>query len=224
MQSMYDMTASDWQRAFTQHLWWAQHNKRFSGNPNWNTEGLNVLGIRMNSINSFYVRGREDWNDFLILVDYTGSTNADRHVGAVCILPCTVDPAVVNVNPKGIAHLSEGCWDSYIRGKHKGRKALIQRTNPVRVTRTDNTGKVLMHEWGYFGINIHNAQAWNRPSAGCTVIKPDRKLFGLANDRNYQVFAGIVYRSQSVDSRTYTLMSINQFRSYGFDVPASQNQ
>jgi hypothetical protein len=122
------------------------------------------------------------------------------------------------VNPRGIAHLNEGCWDAYVRGCHKSRRrrALVQRTNVVRVTRTDRKGNVLVHDWGYFGINIHNAAGLRRPSAGCTVLKPDRGF--LMRDANYRRFAALLHAAPDRPSRTYCLMNREQLAGYGFDI------
>jgi len=204
------LSRADWYDIFTKHLYWSRNNNRISGAPRWDETGLNVIGIRMNPIEEFFVpaNAEESWNDYLVLI--TPDT--------IVTLPCTTDPAVVKVNPRGIAHLNEGCWDAYVRGAHRAawRKALVQRKAPVRVTRTDSRGNVLMHEWGYFGINIHNAMSWTKPSAGCTVIKPDR-VFGL-KDKNYSTFRRMLIDAPSRDSRTYTLINLEQLKGYGYDI------
>ncbi|MAT39251.1 MAG: hypothetical protein CL946_06580 [Ectothiorhodospiraceae bacterium] len=205
------LSPADWYDAFTKHLYWSQNNNRISGNPAWDAEGLNVIGIRCNPLEDFFMptrTGKEEWNDALVLIEGT----------RIEVFACTTDPAVVRVNPIGIAHLNEGCWDSYVRGNHRSawRKALVQRKGPVRVTRTDSRGNVKMHEWGYFGINVHNAMSWRKPSAGCTVIKPDR-IMGL-KDKAYIRFRDMLMNAPSRNSRTYALMNRTQLRGYGYDV------
>lgn len=193
-----------WKQAFLRHLVWSQACGMRSGSPNWDDNGLNVIGIRNNPLTSFYVKDRDDWNDYLILV-FCGTH----------ILRCTTDPAVVNVNPEGIAHLNEGCWDSYVRGYHRGntRRALVQSKRSVVVTRTDANGRVLTEQRGFFGINIHNAAGFTRPSAGCTVIMPKKKL-GILHDENYHRFREILDMVPSRDSRTYCLMNMDQLTTY----------
>jgi hypothetical protein len=206
--SIAHMSAADFYDAFAKHLHWSRANNRISGTPQWDASGLNIIAVRMNALECFYIKGREDWNDHLFLIQ--GDT--------VHHIACTVDPAKVRVNPRGIAHLNEGCWDAYVRGYHKSRKrrALVQRTNPVRVTRTDNIGNVQMHEWGFFGINIHNAAGLKRPSAGCTVLKPERGF--MLRDANYRRFAQILNAAPDRPSRTYCLMNAQQCTAYGYDL------
>ncbi len=202
-----DISANDWRAFFHKHLEWARTNNRIAGKPHWDTYGLNVIGIRMNPIEDFYVKG--GWNDFLILVQGANVT----------VFPCTIDPARVKVNPRGVAHLNEGCWDSYVRGYHRAatygrkRRALVQTKNPVRITRTDYESNVLLHEWGFFGINIHNAAGLRRPSAGCTVIKPLRGF--MLRDRAYRRFAAELNAAPDVPSRTYCLMNSVQAQNFG---------
>ncbi len=206
-------TVDTWRDLFSKHLDWAKQNKRVSGAPKWDEGGLNAIGVRMNPINRFYVKDKEAWNDYLVLIlDETRT-----------LFNCTVDPAVVHENPKGIAHLLEGCWDSYVRGFHKSknRRALVQRTNPVRVVRTDGKGKILMEDWGYFGINIHNASGVLRPSAGCTVIQPKGGF--MIEDENYRRMRDIINAAPDRPSRTYCLMNHTQLADYmGISVATDQ--
>jgi len=203
-----DFTADELQAICLSHLIWAKDAKHTSGVPHWDSTGLNVIGIRMNPITGFYVKGKGDWNDHLYLVQGT----------MVVHFACTVDPAVVIENKKGIAHLDEGCWDAYIKGSHKtaGRLALVQRANPVRVTRTNAKGAITMSEWGMFGINIHNAAGLFRPSAGCTVIQPKRGF--MAMDENYKVFKNLLLEAPDRPSRTYFLLNHDQLKSYGYEI------
>jgi hypothetical protein len=211
--SVHRLTMMDWRDVFTQHLRWSEKTGRTSGSPQWDPDGLNVIGVRMNPVTSFYVRGKQDWNDFLVLVDTREI--AVRENRTVTVLRATVDPADVRENPKGIAHLAEGCWDAYVRGRHKApwRMALVQRTAPVLVIRTTPQGKVTVHERGYFGINIHNAMGLGKPSAGCTVIMPEK--IGM-RDRNWLRFRDILAEAPDRPSRTYCLVSHEHMQQYGY--------
>ena len=207
--SIYRMSVSDWAAVFAAHLIASQRDGLTSGLPQCDPDGLNVLGVRMNPITAFYVKGVQDWNDFLVLVE--------AHENRVTVLRATTDPAVVRENPKGIAHLAEGCWDAYVRGIHKApwRKALVQRAGPVKVIRTDAKGRETCREVGYFGINVHNAMGLFRPSAGCTVIKPAK--MGM-RDANYLVFRDILKAAPDRPSRTYSLMNAGQLEAYGYPI------
>jgi len=55
-----------------------------------------------------------------------------------------------------------------------GRLAVCQRLAPVKVWR--KIGKFF--EWGYFGVNIHDARTWNTWSNGCTTIPKDNGQYG----------------------------------------------
>lgn len=202
------LTHQDWRDIVAKHLYWSKQANRFHGDPKWDEGGLQIIGVRMNAIENFYVRGKEAFNDFLVLI-----LNQKVHVFA-----CTTDPAHVDVNPRGVAHLCEGSWDSYVRGAHKApwRRALVQRAGPVRVVRTNQAGKVLMQETGYFGINIHNAAGFNKPSAGCTVLKPAGVL-GVG-DRNFKEFKETLQSAPDRKSRTYFLMNRSQLESYGYTI------
>lgn len=198
-------TAAQWREIFQKHLTWALSQPvRNSGTPRWDN-GLAIIGIRMNSTTENYVRGKHDFNDYLVLV----------HGGVVTVFQCTTDPADTNENPLGDAHLLEGCWDAYVRGYHKtqDRRALVQRTNPVVVTRTNSKGQVTKQfDRGYFGINIHNAAGWGKPSAGCTVLMPTGGL--MQRDTNYLRFRDILNAAPDVPSRTYCLMNVKQLEAY----------
>lgn len=197
-----------WRAIFETHLNWANSARRVQGMPAWDHDGLNVIGIRCNPITGFYVKDKEDFNDWLVLVQ------GQR----VEVFACTTDPAHVNVNPAGVAHLCEGVWASYIRGTHKApwRTALVQSKAPVRIVRTDQRGNILRQETGYFGINIHNAAGWNKPSAGCTVLKPE-KVLGML-DKNFQRFAMMVKAAPDRPVRSYCLINAEQLRGYGVEV------
>jgi hypothetical protein len=73
------LTASDWKLIFHKHRKWSESINRVSGNPQWDDDGLNVIGIRCNDVLRYYVRGKEDWNDCLVMV--LGES--------VTIFPCT---------------------------------------------------------------------------------------------------------------------------------------
>lgn len=200
-----DIPIDMWKRAAEKHIYEMRRAQQFTGNPVWDAEGLNIIGVRMNPVEHFYVKGKEDFNDWLILI------LRDR----IEVFACTTDPAHVNVNPAGVAHLLAGAWDSYERGYHKqdrNRRALVQTRGAVRIIRTDQQGKVLKSESGYFGINIHNAAGWGKPSAGCTVIRPERGL--MLQDKAYLRFREIIELAPGRDSRAYLLMEKPQLESY----------
>jgi len=208
MRDIYTITAAEWEDVFRKHLHCSKQTRMYAGDPKWDAEGLNVLGVRMNPIEEFYLRGIHGWNDWLVFV----------MKDVVELFRCTTDPAVVHENPKGIAHLSEGVWESYARGTHKApwRTALVQSKAPVHVVRTRDNGRITMSERGYFGINIHNAAGWNKPSAGCTVIMPD-KVLGVY-DKNFHRFKDMLKAAPDRPARTYCLLNAGQMAAYGYEV------
>jgi hypothetical protein len=165
----------------------------------------------MNPFTDFYVRGKSDFNDYLIMCW------RDAQGEHVRVFACTTDPAHTNENPKGVAHLAEGCWNSYVRGTHKAtwRTALVQSAGPVMVYRTDHQGKILCTDRGYFGINVHNAAGFGKPSAGCTVLMPAGRILGMG-DKNFAEYKAILKAAPDRPSRTYTLVSARRMAQYGF--------
>lgn len=210
-----ELKYEDWKKVFAHQLAWAKQTpaERMSGEPYWDDHGLNVLAVRMNANTDFYLRGKDDFNDFLIFAQD----------GKVTVFECTTDPAHTNENPKGVAHLAEGCWDAYVRGSHKSpwRTALVQRKAPVVVYRTDHQGRIKMMDRGYFGINVHNAAGFGKPSAGCTVLKPHARILGMG-DRNFKVFRKMLKAAPDRDSRTYTLINHRQMANYGYRLEEAQ--
>jgi hypothetical protein len=116
---------------------------------------------------------------------------------ALRMFRATVDPGLYYTrnpsNPQGAAHLIDGRW-AYRRGLHKKRPALVQAA-AVTVRRdrdrdgTAEPGEPL--DSGWFGINIHQGGAVNRPvgswSAGCqVVVREDWPAFWRLVERSGQ--------------------------------------
>jgi hypothetical protein len=170
---------------------------------------LNIVGIRAThpKVNAF--------NDVLnVFWYYKGHLNVVK-------MDCTTLAGLYYLekpcNPKGCAILKAGQYRStYELGLHNGKyEALCQRLGEVTVYR-DNDKDVnydmidATEETGYFGINIHRANAKdespdvNTWSAGCQVIQ---------NPHNYDVFMQICRESSEIwgNSFTYTLLDESDF-------------
>jgi hypothetical protein len=116
------------------------------------------------------------------------------------------------LNPNGSAILFEGQYkDVYMLGLHQGKyEALVQRGGPVTVIRDNNRDNKhdydKTRESGYFGINIHRANAYSpstyvgKWSAGCQVFSDPscfNKLMALVKK----------YNKQNKNRFTYTLIN-----------------
>lgn len=144
------------------------------GVPKWNDAPgtINVISIRNNDELDFNSNKRN--NDILYVIE-----NRPNDKFILYTFPCTTDPA----NPitirdylrlkRGRAHLCEGAYDSYVVRPHnwiRGRTALGQDANPVRVARSDNKGNFEKYDAGFFGINVHDAGNFWNSSLGCIII------------------------------------------------------
>lgn len=144
------------------------------GNPKWNDEvgTINVIAIRNNPQISFNNRTRN--NDELYVFE-----NRPNEMFRLYKFPCTTDPAspitladLLRLK-RGRAHLCEGAYESYVVRPHnwvRGRTALGQDANHVKVIRTDNKGAIEKFDTGYFGINVHDAGRFWNSSLGCIII------------------------------------------------------
>lgn len=158
------MTYSDYKNIFNRFIEYAKANKRCYGNPRWldDDHTINVIGVRMNDEIDF--NDKKYNNDKLYIIQNRPNDMYIAHEYNV-----TVDPAT---NKYRIAHLCEGAYESYIVRPHRwiiGRTALCQDAGEVRIVRTDLRGGAIVYEWGYFGINIHNAGGFRNSSLGCTI-------------------------------------------------------
>lgn len=170
---------------------------------------LNIVGIRASDPkpNAF--------NDMMkVFWFYRGVCN-------VLAMPCTTLAGLYYlekpINPKGCAILKEGQYKGcYALGLHNGKyEALCQTLGEVTVYR-DNDKDVeydmidATEETGYFGINIHRANAKNESldvdkwSAGCQVIQ---------NPHIYDTFISACRESSEIwgNSFTYTLLNEKDF-------------
>lgn len=133
---------------------------------------LNIVGIRAatdhdNTFNDCIVVFWFDYNKVYNQVMYRATTDPG------------FKSLVYPINDKGCAILKEGQYiDTYGKGNHKGKPALIQQKNVVVYRDNDRDNELDFHndtcESGMFGINIHRAgenstyvDGW---SAGCQVI------------------------------------------------------
>jgi hypothetical protein len=113
-------------------------------------------------------------------------------------------------NRIGVAHICYGYHkDVYIKGYHRGKKALVQRGNKISIWRDKNKNyQQDIDEQpmkGYFGVNIHGTS--HKPirigkwSAGCLVIK---------RDFDFMEFMNLISLSKQKKFSLY-LFNINQF-------------
>jgi len=124
------------------------------------------------------------FDDRLYLINEIGN-------GFVIDTTCTTNPGVHwlknLLNPKGAAVLKPGQYiDTWKLGKHKGLYEALVQAKPVIVYRDkdkdDKSEKTDVTESGFFGINIHRANAnaistiIDKWSAGCQVIN-DPKVY-----------------------------------------------
>lgn len=122
------------------------------------------------------------------------------------------------MNPRGAAILVRGQYRGVYRiDLHSGRyEALCQRGGPVKVYRDRTMDTILdldprTHHVGWFGINIHRAQAagitqWvNNHSAGCQVLQS-------ANDFAELMDLARTARRHFGNSFTYTLLHEEELR------------
>lgn len=176
------------------------------------TEGnynLNIVGVRTrtNRPNRF--------DDFLLLFyRYNGEWIYN-------MFSITTDPGIYwlerPMNTAGTAILKEGQYRScYKLGLHRGKyTALVQRNGTVTVIRDFDRDDDLDYnsgreQTGYFGINIHRANKWNRSiqvdrwSAGCQVF---------ADPVQFNAFIDACKRSKEIfgNSFTYTLIHERDF-------------
>lgn len=162
---------------------------------------VNIVGVRAATDND------NTFNDCIMIFwfDYNGHLE-------IKMFKATTDPGHTYLNQpmndKGCAILKAGQYiDTYGKGSHKGKPALIQQRN-VTVYRDHNRDSKLDFndascETGMFGINIHRAGKdsvyINNWSAGCQVI---------ANENDYLDFYQQLLLDPSV-KYTYTLINEN---------------
>jgi len=185
-ETLKDLKLTDWELIFAKHLDWSAKNKRTSGVPQWWTSDgtLNVVGVRFNTETDF---NNGKYNDFLML-----SLEGD----SVAYFEVTTDP---KSNKFGIAHLRQGCWNSYTIRPHRWenkyfpkigtipRWAICQDKDEVEIVRTDGKGNIVETERGFFGINIH--ESTGDTSLGCTIFKSQQSYLDLALPMLYDLKA-----------------------------------
>lgn len=180
------------------------------GNPQWNEkEGtINVIAVRNNEELDFNNKVRN--NDKLMVFE-----NRPDDCYRLYEFPCTTDPcAPITLRDytrlkRGRAHLCEGAYDSYHVRPHnwvRGRTALGQDANPVRVARSDNKGNLVKYDAGFFGINVHDAGRFWNSSLGCIIISYE-------NNRQYKTeFKPVLERAKPVHKKlgiNFTVFLIN---------------
>ena len=165
---------------------------------------LNIIGIRTSS------RESNTFNDWLHVVY---KDEADQWIDIQYQI--TTDPGLYWLqNPSrvaGTAILVDGQYrSSHKLGLHKGQYEALVQVGKVRVYRDNNKDMQLdldvdTIQEGYFGINIHRANATrestyvNKWSAGCQVF---------ANPNEYEMFISLCKRAAERwgDTFTYTLL------------------
>ena len=187
-----------------------KENLPLYGNPQWyDQEGtINVIAIRKNDELDFNNRKRN--NDILMVFE-----NRPEDSFRYYEFPCTTDPcAPITLRDfarlkKGRAHLCEGAYNSYTVRPHnwvRGRTALGQDINPVRVARSDNNGKFIKYDAGFFGINVHDAGRFWNSSLGCIIISYE-------NEWQYKAeFKPLLERAKPIHKKlgiNFTLFLIN---------------
>jgi hypothetical protein len=200
-----------WQIIINQFLKYCGEEKvPVFGNPKWNSEEgtINVIAIRNN--NEFDFNNKLRNNDRLLVFE-----NRPHNMFRLYEFPCTTDPAspitfsdFLKLN-KGRAHLCEGAYNSYVVRPHnwvRGRTALGQDANKVRVARTDNKSKFLKYDEGFFGINVHDAGRFWNSSLGCIII-------AFENNWQYEAeFKPCLERAKSIHKKlgiNFTVFLIN---------------
>lgn len=191
------MKYSDYKNIFNHFISYAKENGRYYGNPKWQDADhtINVVGIRNNDEIDFNVKKYN--NDKLFIIQNRPNDKWILHEYNV-----TVDPST---NKYRIAHLCEGAYESYVVRPHRwipGRTALCQDAGEVRIVRTDLRGGPIVYEWGYFGINIHNAGGFRNSSLGCTIYP----------DEHHQEIKHILLNAKKYQkSFTYCLINYKTF-------------
>ncbi len=209
-ETLKDLKLTDWELIFSQHLKWSTDNKRTAGIPQWwSKDGyINVVGVRFNTEKGF---NNGKFNDFLML-----SLEGD----SVAYFEVTTDP---KTNKYGIAHLRQGCWNSYVIRPHRWenkyypglgtipRWAICQDGNEVEIIRTDGKGNVVETERGYFGINIH--EATGDTSLGCTIPKSQQSWLDYALPMLYDLKQKkrVPLNWKNI---TYTLINVSNMEDY----------
>lgn len=183
----------------------------FDGNKKLN---LNLVGVRRSN------SGTNKFDDFMVVI------YRDDKLESTCkVYPITADPGEYwlenPINPKGTAILMPGQYPgTWKLGKHQGKyEALVQR-KPVKVWRDNNKDSVIDYPYtneqsseGYFGINIHRSNPYNKSyavdkwSAGCQV-------FQAVGD--YKEFMSLCKSSAALygNSFSYTLVTEEELRNH----------
>jgi hypothetical protein len=190
------MTIEQYKIIFDKH-----RNFRFSGNPQMpdKSNSIVIFGFRCNREPDF---NKGKWNDTLVVFKSFNTTNPSSDAITEwrrVVMACTTDPYQ---DRYGIAHLRQGCWNSYVIRPHRWQKttysscshllpslmpryAFCQDADMVEILRTDGRGNKLSEHWGYFGINIHESSG--DTSLGCTIPKDrcewvNKVLIGMMYD------------------------------------------
>jgi len=209
-ESLKELRLNEWEAIFQQHLKWSIANKRTAGIPQWwNQDGaLNIIGVRFNTETGF---NNGKYDDFLML---------DLEGDSVAYLEVTTDP---KTNKFGIAHLRQGCWNSYTIRPHRWesayypglgtipRWAICQDKDEVEIVRTDGKGNIVEIERGFFGINIHESKG--DTSLGCTIPKNQQSWLDLVLPMLYDLKAKKRVPT-NWKNLTYTLINHNQLKDY----------
>ena len=166
---------------------------------------LNIVGVRNRNMIS------NTFNDQIIVF-----CKDDSGAWVVHVFTATTLPGVYwlrnPMNKNGTAILMEGQYkDSHQIGLHRGKYSALIQKSAVKVLRdNDRNGfanvKALTIETGYFGINIHRADASftslkiGKYSAGCQVF---------ANPKEFDLFMQLANNHKKLhgNSFTYTLLS-----------------
>jgi hypothetical protein len=188
-----------WQNITNKFIEYSKRNFIVYGIPEWHeqTGTINVICIRNNDENSFNDAIRN--NDKLVIIENRPNDSFRLYEYSV-----TADPSA---KKSGIAHVSEGAYNSYVVRPHRwiaGRTALCQDAGEVRIFRTYSIGKLMHYEWGYFGINVHDTGGFWNSSLGCVI---------LADSKQYQnEFKPLLLRAKDVHKKlnlNFSLFVIN---------------
>lgn len=187
-----------------------------------------AIAVRCNPITDFYTK-KNLYNDSLIIVGKDHNNILGRELADLERAPIdrnyiyhfnvTTDPAKVSgVNTAGIAHIKAGTWRAYERGMHKGTRRCLREVRRIHLLRTDKAGNITMPLHIYNGYcNVHNSVTWGKPSAGCVVLQPSQKAFGVivqSRDENYQLYKALLEQAESVPIRTLQMIHFDQFVEY----------